>query len=44
MGQKGVNKMDKKKEGKEESPLPILVLLIIIAIGAIVLVRFILFS
>jgi flagellar basal body-associated protein FliL len=43
-GWKGVNRMEKKKESKKESPLPMLVLLITIAIGAIVLVRFILFS
>jgi hypothetical protein len=37
---KEINKME-KKESKKESPLPILVLLIVIGIPMIVLVRFV---
>jgi hypothetical protein len=36
--------MDKKKEGKEESPIPMLILLAIIGLGAIFLVVFVLFG
>lgn len=35
--------MDERKEGKEESPIPMLILLAIIGLGAIFLVVFILF-
>ena len=36
--------MDKRKEGKEESPIPMLILLAIIGLGAICLVVFVLFG
>jgi hypothetical protein len=36
--------MDKRKEGKEESPIPMLILLAIIILGAISLVVFLLFG
>ncbi len=42
-GWKGVDRMDERKEGKEESPIPMLILLAIIGLGAIFLVVFILF-
>ena len=38
------NKIENRKKSVDESPLPMIVLLIIIGIGVIVLVRFILFS
>jgi hypothetical protein len=38
------NRMDKRKEGKEESPIPMLILLAIIILGAISLVVFLLFG
>lgn len=45
---KEVNKMEEKKvnntEGKKESALPMVILLIVIGIGMIVLGRFILFE
>jgi len=42
--QKGVNKMEKKKEGKEESPIPMLILIILILLGGILLAGLIIFS
>jgi hypothetical protein len=36
--------MDKKKEGKEESPIPMLILLAIIGLGAILVVVFVFFG
>jgi hypothetical protein len=36
--------MDKRKEGKEESPIPMLILLAIIILGAISLVLFLVFG
>jgi len=36
--------MDKRKEGKEESPIPMLILLAIIILGAISLAVFLLFG
>jgi hypothetical protein len=36
--------MDKKKEGKEESPIPMLILVAIIILGAISLAVFLIFG
>jgi hypothetical protein len=36
--------MDKREEGKEESPIPMLILLAIIGLGTIFLVVFVLFG
>jgi len=36
--------MDKRKEGKEESPIPMLILVAIIILGAISLAVFLLFG
>lgn len=43
-GWKGVDRMDERKEGKKESPIPMLILLAIIGLGAIFLVVFVLFG
>jgi len=36
--------MEKKKEGKEESPIPMLILMILILLGGILLAGFFIFS
>jgi hypothetical protein len=39
-----MNKMDKRKEGKEESPIPMLILVALIILGGISLVVFLIFG
>jgi cytoskeletal protein RodZ len=39
-----MNKMEKKKDGKEESPIPMLILMAIILLGGILLAGLIIFS
>jgi len=39
-----MNKMEKKKDGKEESPIPMLILMAIILLGGILLTGLIIFS
>jgi len=39
-----MNRMEKRKEGKEESPIPMLILLAMIGLGVIALVVFVLFG
>jgi hypothetical protein len=39
-----MNKMDKRKGGKEESPIPVLILVAVIILGGISLVVFLIFG
>jgi len=39
-----MNKMEKKKDGKEESPIPMLILMTLILLGGILLAGLIIFS
>jgi hypothetical protein len=39
-----MNKMDKRKEGKEELPIPMLILVALIILGGISLVVFLIFG